>query len=521
MQLKPLFKDIANAIRWKDGTTGPIAAENFPSRIRNIAGSGTGNNIFQALEILRPPIRTVYKVGQKLDMDGVKAKVYAYGGYVYDADVDSLSFTPANGAEITAALQSVKVTYSSLDGAYEISNYLPVSVDASPAACFGVMWNYGEESSELTRLTPESDPNGFVTACPDTEPVPYAGGTDRQPSSPFDNYFPWRKMQEYNIVGDTVTAKQGDAGFSRANFDTMVYIPEFYYNVVKDETEKTICYYVSDTMTDGFERHPGSDVYVGRYHTSRQDAGSMSVSQSVALAISQKSFREAAKEKGQKWYLCDYFAFCAIWLLYLVEYRTWDSSILGYGIVRVLNSLASKQESGLTDDMPYHTGCVTAGAPSAVQYRHIENPWGNVRYGLDGAFVSLHDLYIGEDRDKYADTIGQTEAALITNALTSINGYPVELQVEPAAKYAFIPSAAKSGEQSLNNPVYIPDKYTAYAASSSSRVVCISSHSTSSTSSSNCWKAGLFALESCSSGSQTSSFGGRMMFTNIARPFER
>ncbi len=34
--LKPLFSDIANAIREKDGSTGTIPAETFPERIRGI-----------------------------------------------------------------------------------------------------------------------------------------------------------------------------------------------------------------------------------------------------------------------------------------------------------------------------------------------------------------------------------------------------------------------------------------------------------------------------------------------------
>ena len=37
MELKPLFQDIADAIREKDGTTEPIVAETFPERVRAIS----------------------------------------------------------------------------------------------------------------------------------------------------------------------------------------------------------------------------------------------------------------------------------------------------------------------------------------------------------------------------------------------------------------------------------------------------------------------------------------------------
>lgn len=46
MELKPLFKDIANAIREKDGTTADIAANKFPERIRGISAGGAGGDQF-------------------------------------------------------------------------------------------------------------------------------------------------------------------------------------------------------------------------------------------------------------------------------------------------------------------------------------------------------------------------------------------------------------------------------------------------------------------------------------------
>ena len=52
MELKPLFKDIADAIREKDGATDKICAADFPERIRAIQGGGVQ---VERLEITTPP----------------------------------------------------------------------------------------------------------------------------------------------------------------------------------------------------------------------------------------------------------------------------------------------------------------------------------------------------------------------------------------------------------------------------------------------------------------------------------
>ena len=44
MALTDLFTNIANAIRTKDGTTGLIVANDFPTRILNIPSGGTSDN---------------------------------------------------------------------------------------------------------------------------------------------------------------------------------------------------------------------------------------------------------------------------------------------------------------------------------------------------------------------------------------------------------------------------------------------------------------------------------------------
>lgn len=115
------------------------------------------------------------------------------------------------------------------------------------ADVFGVVWDYSNSSTALTRLNRQSDPSGFVTVDVLTEPVA-AVGTDFG-SSPFDSHAPWSGMEEYNIVNNAVGPKYGETGFSRTDNDTMVYIPEFYYNVKDDSANSKRYFYISDRKT--------------------------------------------------------------------------------------------------------------------------------------------------------------------------------------------------------------------------------------------------------------------------------
>lgn len=66
---------------------------------------------------------------------------------------------------------------------------------------FGVVWDYANSATSLTRLTAASDPNGYVTVDITEEPNAALGtGTG---SSPFDSFMPWAGMEEYNIINSS------------------------------------------------------------------------------------------------------------------------------------------------------------------------------------------------------------------------------------------------------------------------------------------------------------------------------
>lgn len=339
----------------------------------------------------------------------------------------------------------------------EATAYKDYAVELSYSKVYGVCWNYRNSSTACTRLLRASDPNALVNVDITTSPSPAVGGNSG--SSPFDACMPWSGMEEYNITSGKVGPKFGESGFSRSSADVMVFIPEFYYKVVDDAAAKKRYFYIADKKTGDFEKHPGSGRYVGRYNT-----GSGHVSRtgkSPLVSITRASARSGAKSKGSGWYEYDYASWCAIGLLYIVEYADWNTqSKIGKGY----SSGSSAISSGGTDSMTYHTGRAsgTDGA-TAVQYRHIENPWGNVFDWVDGVNFNGSTVYVCTDPAKYADDTSDGYTNAGTRASSS--GYISALGASTTAPWAIYPSSAGGSETT-----YIPD----YSWTSSGwLVVCV------------------------------------------------
>lgn len=267
----------------------------------------------------------------------------------------------------------------------------------SYANVFGVCWDTSNSSTALTRLTPSTDPYGLVTRSVTTEPKPASGSGPG--SSPFDAYAPWSGMRECNLYASgKVAAWKGDSSFSRSYSFTMVFIPVFYVATKRNGTKQY--FYVSDKPATGFTKHPGSGKYVGRYHTNNN--GQSSSGSSPYVDITRATARNKAKSYGSKFHLYDFATYCAIIFLYIVEFADWNSqSKIGKGVV----DESYAQSSGGTDVMNYHTGNVQGyrDGITYVQYRWIENLWGNVRQWVDGFNANGTTAYYCTDPSKYAD----------------------------------------------------------------------------------------------------------------------
>ena len=356
--------------------------------------------------------------------------------YFYIPTYGDWTFTATSGSdhkiqEITMSLLESKL--------YEIS------IDYRN--CWCVMWDSSNTSTELTRVKPQDDPLGLCTATVHAEPV--AGVGVNIGSSPFDAYAPFNKMREWNVMNQAITSKRGDPAFRRG-LDTVVFVPYFWYRVYQDGT-KTYYYLADVAGMPGMQLHPGSGKCIGKYQTS---SGYVSTTGAAPIVnVKREAARAGSRAKGTKW--CqNYFAvYSAVCWLYLIEFADWDSQArIGLGYV---DGNSSAINTGGCDVMTYHTGrAAGTNGKTAVQYRGIENLWGNVSEWVDGVNFQARAIYECHDPAKFADdtVTGYTDVEL---SLPDSIGFISKLGVSNAVPWAMpIPVEATGSETTK-----IPDDY--------------------------------------------------------------
>lgn len=381
------------------------------------------------------------------------------------------------------------------DKNYSEARYSKKIVVESLTSVFGVSWDSSNPSTALTRLTKANDPNKLVTVDIKTEPVPAVGTGSG--SSPFDSYMPWMGMEEVDI---DASGRVYPANRTSPSSATCVKIPQFYYKVEK--SGNIFRYYIADGPIDGFSLHPGSESYVARYegYLVNKSGGQALCSYSNTPAktgLTRAEFRNYAKNFASNAQLYDFAAWCAYDLLYLVEYADWDSQKkIGQG----LSNNPSANKTGLTDAMVYHTGRAHSGDNAAVQYRGVENPWGNVREWVDGINIGERSVYICTDPENYVDNTATNYT--YSNIQLSKSGWIKGLGLSTNFPWAYLPN-----ESGGSSTTYIPD----YMYSSTGwRGLYVGGN----------WSerlnAGLFCFIASSSSSFTSSdLGARLQFREV------
>lgn len=312
---------------------------------------------------------------------------------------------------------------------------------------YGVEWDYSQSSPALTR-------KGLASAFADPSPATSVSGTG---SSPFDSILPWSGMKRYNVINGEISYSEDDARFDETLYDTVVYIPEFYYTAYKDTDNSKWLWAVSPTELEGYVKHPGSGRYVGRFHTSGDSTEVFTKSGVMPLVnTSQTDFRTYSHNKGSKWYMLDFATWSAIQMLYLVEYANFYSQDkLGTGW-----NTGSAGTMGGTTGAAYHTLKVS-GAHN--QYRWIEDPFSNVMDNIDGFVASSRTVYAGVSDTGYTESISGLQNAGIT--LPSSN-YATGLGYSDQAAWAFIPDTASGG----SGTTYLTDRVYSNAGTRVARV---------------------------------------------------
>lgn len=316
---------------------------------------------------------------------------------ISDSSVATLS---SSGGQVTVtgvAAGSATLTVTVADGTNYLGTTKTVSVavtEASTNTVFGVMWDYSLSSPTLTRLTTLTDPLGVVTDCPTTEPTACVGTTGG--SSEFDNYLPWSGMVRKNYVNGEVVDFTG-----YDNGETFVFIPEFWSKIVDDLDHNKMYFYISSGELTGFTKHPGSGRYVGRYQC---DANFESKPNGYAKTnIGLANFRTGISGVNNDRFVFDVHTYMAIIILYIVEWANLNSQgQIGNGV----GGHRTTKGLGETDVLNYHTGRTSGNnSDCSIQYRWIENLYGNVWHFIDGVMTNDGDIYICYDKNKYADSI--------------------------------------------------------------------------------------------------------------------
>lgn len=190
------------------------------------------------------------------------------------------------------------------------------------------------------------------------------------------------------------------------------------------------------------------------------------------------NFRKYARNRatGTKWNMLDFFATNTIWLLYTIEYASWNSQLafnanltdngfkqggLGSGVTNVngtdwntFNNYYPIIPCGTSDSLGNGTGEVKYTLPSTFKpdsvvkvkvprYRGIENPFGHLWKNVDGVIFDIKSdadggtstIYLAKTEADYGDTV--TEGFSELGQLSRKTGY-----ISNTYLGTFIPSEA-------------------------------------------------------------------------------
>jgi hypothetical protein len=238
----------------------------------------------------------------------------------------------------------------------------------------------------------------------------------------------------------------------------MVKIPKFWVKVTN--TPNSFKVQIADAAVDGFEVSPMHSnrgdsrgerdfAYVSRY-TVNSAYKSVSGANSV-VNMTRATARSSIAALGANYWQYDYLTLLTIYYLYLVEFANWDSqSIIGRGYV---DGNSSQITTGRTDSMIYHTG--TSGnsrsANAPIQYRWIENLWGNIYQWVDGITFNSADVWVQKNPSAFADTASGIK---LTAARSTANGEYITNYASDSNHSEYIVPSAGGGTENT----YIPDK---------------------------------------------------------------
>lgn len=319
---------------------------------------------------------------------------------------------------VTAALGG-----ETTEGSVEVSEYRDYPLELAYVHIYGASWD-GTSTTKWSRTD---------EAAEFTDPVPYVAGASSY-GSPFDTLQPWAGMVKSERTGGT-----------------MVSIPKFWYKLTQNGRGMSI--QIADRKVAGFSVSPAHAdrgdgkgerdyVYIGRYKCAsdyKSKTGTL-----PKTSTTYEKFRSGIHALGSTIWQQDFAMFWTIRMLYLVEYADWDGQkVIGSNC----GNNSGTQSMGTTDSMTYHTGTMQSSRSTygvGVQYRWIEDPWGNALEWCDGIYFSGSGVYCIKNPANFSDGSGGTKVG----SRPTSGGYISGLNVPKAEgyEYALYPSAVNGSE---------------------------------------------------------------------------
>lgn len=313
-------------------------------------------------------------------------------------------------------------TVNASDGTREVEDTVSITRDGQSVSVtleftkiYGVSHTVSNGSSTWTRTDDAVGMSAFASV------GDVAGHSD------FDSCYPWSEMQRETL----------------STGDVMVKIPKFWYQrTVTDGVERIR---IASKALDGFEKHPGSGLYVGAYKTS---GNNKSVTDGAPTTSQTRgAMRNNARSKGIGWGLIDAVANSALQMLFLVEFASSNGqAAIGRGYC---DNDSGAINSGSCDNVPSLTGR-PAGTDGKVDvvYRGVEGIWGNVSEWMDGLNYNSHTkkYYVSDDPSMYVDN---SIAGYIELSYTSptYDNYIIEEGMDNSAPWAMCPSKTIGGSE--------------------------------------------------------------------------
>ena len=281
----------------------------------------------------------------------------------------------------------------------------------------------------------------------------------------------YTNMKRCNVADNgTINAFDGDAGYTEngSNGQVMVYVPKFWYKLDVSESGSLSgsnirkgTWSIADAPADGFKLHPaflaadgvteldyflygafdavGQDsngTYSTSYNTTSYKLGSVGGnSYKPSVSLTRATARTMATNRGTGWYSAGVKQTMAIQMLFAVEYGFNSQTTLGNGIVGASAASNTGTTTGSTSSGDL------SGKTTAVNYRGIENFWGNVWNWIDGINFYERTPYICNSYS-FADDTSSGYTSISFNLPSS--NYITALGYDSTNDWILLPSESSS-----------------------------------------------------------------------------